>query len=273
MFENSNNSNSTIKQPVDDIFADTDQSPDNKASDSTNQVMTRHVGLGASSGSIAPTTDNNGLSEGEEKGGGKGFTIAVIIMAVVIIGLIGFLVYSKFFSNVNDVTENVEVTSEPTPSETITPTSSDPVVNTSDDKDSDAAFVEVLPSDISDASTTDDVEVDVTNLDSDNDGISDSEESILGTNPLIADTDVDDLSDYQEVMGYKTNPLLVDTDGDKLTDYEEVMIYKTNPLLVDTDGDTYGDGAEASSGYDPLLTGGALLTGDLRTYQPILYRE
>ena len=65
-------------------------------------------------------------------------------------------------------------------------------------------------------------------LDSDNDGLSDSEEATLGTNPL--------------------NP---DSDGDKLFDREEVSVYKTDPLIKDTDGDGYEDGAEVRGGYDP----------------------
>jgi len=67
--------------------------------------------------------------------------------------------------------------------------------------------------------------------DSDGDGLMDSEEALLGTDPLKEDTDDDGLSDYDEVNG---------TFG-----------HITDPLLRDTDGDGYGDGFEVMMGVDP----------------------
>jgi len=72
--------------------------------------------------------------------------------------------------------------------------------------------------------------------DSDNDGLSDKEERLLGTDPYN-----------------------FDTDGDGLTDYAEVRIYKTDPLNPDTDGDGYSDGDEVINGFDPNKGGGARL--------------
>jgi RHS repeat-associated protein len=69
-------------------------------------------------------------------------------------------------------------------------------------------------------------------LDSDGDGLLDSEESQYGTFP--------------------DNP---DSDGDGLLDGLEVNIYGTNPLEVDTDGDGYDDGLEVAWGSDPLDNG------------------
>lgn len=43
-----------------------------------------------------------------------------------------------------------------------------------------------------------------------------------------------------------------DTDGDGLSDYVEQNIYHTNPLKPDSDSDGYNDGAEVSSGHNPL---------------------
>lgn len=69
---------------------------------------------------------------------------------------------------------------------------------------------------------------DACDLDDDNDGLSDSIEASLGTNPLLEDSDGDTLSDYDEVnvdgdptnytMGIDLNPLLADTDADGIND-------------------------------------------------------
>lgn len=56
-----------------------------------------------------------------------------------------------------------------------------------------------------------------TDTDDDNDGLSDSQEMAIGTDPLKADTDGDGLTDKQEVS-LKTNPLSRDTDGDGVPD-------------------------------------------------------
>lgn len=122
--------------------------------------------------------------------------------------------------------------------------------------------------------------------DSDNDGLPDIYEQVLGTDPLKPDTDGDGLTDYQELMltntnplkpdtdgngisdakedsdkdgltnleevRLGTNPLAADTDGDGLKDGDEVHKYKTDPLKADTDGDGINDGDEIKLGLDPL---------------------
>ncbi len=98
-------------------------------------------------------------------------------------------------------------------------------------------------------------------LDSDDDGLFDHEEKIYGTDPLDADTDLDSLSDGDEVLVYGSDPLLADTDGDGLSDDAEVLIYSTDPTLVDTDGDGFSDNDEIFlRGTDPLR---AELLGDV----------
>lgn len=87
--------------------------------------------------------------------------------------------------------------------------------------------------------------------DTDNDGLYDSREEELGTDPRDADTDDDGLDDGREIeLG--TDPLEADTDGDGLTDSEEVN-GDTDPLESDTDGDGLPDGKEVSIGSDPTL--------------------
>lgn len=58
--------------------------------------------------------------------------------------------------------------------------------------------------------------------DQDNDGLPDVVEAKLGTDPKKADSDNDNLSDYQEVMIYSTDPLNPDTDGDGYNDGDEI---------------------------------------------------
>ncbi len=62
-----------------------------------------------------------------------------------------------------------------------------------------------------------------------------------GTDPNVADTDMDGINDYEEIFTYKTNPLNVDTDADSLSDGDEINEYQTDPNSVDTDGDTLPD--------------------------------
>ncbi len=88
--------------------------------------------------------------------------------------------------------------------------------------------------------------------DSDGDGLINSDEITIGTDPLKADTDGDALSDGEEVTVYKTNPLVADTDQDGLSDGDEVLKFKTNPLNPDTDGDALKDGDEIGRRTDPL---------------------
>ncbi len=89
--------------------------------------------------------------------------------------------------------------------------------------------------------------------------------AVIRTNPTVADTDGDGVSDGAEVKRTvggnpaPTNPLLADTDGDGLSDKVETGtgIFNgpndtgTDPLKVDTDGDTFPDLQEVLSGSNP----------------------
>jgi hypothetical protein len=74
-------------------------------------------------------------------------------------------------------------------------------------------------------------------LDSDGDGVADSDEVASGSNPL-------DPTDQKADKG-------LDSDGDGLSDTFERAI-GTDPRKVDTDGDGYGDGIEVHAGSNPL---------------------
>lgn len=84
------------------------------------------------------------------------------------------------------------------------------------------------------------------NNDWDDDGLTNSNEREIGTDPYNPDSDADGLKDGEEVLNYKTNPMNPDTDMDGLKDGEEVITYKTDPLNPDTDGDGLKDGEEVN---------------------------
>lgn len=98
------------------------------------------------------------------------------------------------------------------------------------------------------------------NGDPDSDGLTNSEELGLGTDPNNADTDGDGVKDGDEVhrkvagAAAPTDPLKADTDGDGLNDGAEVTA-GTDPLLADTDGDGFSDAQEVFHGSNPKDAG------------------
>lgn len=84
---------------------------------------------------------------------------------------------------------------------------------------------------------------DVCDTDSDNDGLSDTDEAIQGTDPLDSDTDDDGSSDGDEVNIEGTDPLDRDTDDDSFDDGPDV--FPNDPAEnADSDGDGVGDKAD-----------------------------
>jgi hypothetical protein len=80
--------------------------------------------------------------------------------------------------------------------------------------------------------------------DTDGDGLDDRLEAALRTDPRDADSDDDQLSDYQEYNEIYSDPTNQDTDRDGLDDGLEFHFFKTSPVLSDTDGDQLLDGDE-----------------------------
>jgi len=73
------------------------------------------------------------------------------------------------------------------------------------------------------------------------------------------DSDKDGLPDSMETQ-LGTDPNNVDSDKDGLSDGDEVVIWRTNPLNPDTDGDSYKDGEEVKNGYNPVGPGKLITT-------------
>jgi hypothetical protein len=85
---------------------------------------------------------------------------------------------------------------------------------------------------------------------SDGDGLSDTLEEMVGTDPLNSDTDGDGLTDYQEL----------DWDGDPSA-YDVGL--DTNPLSADSDSDGIIDGIESQAGTNPLDAASSFVWGDI----------
>lgn len=216
------------KKEVDDIFSETDKleaptsgapSPFTPTPAATGaKVEARAVGLAAE------------FSEHEEKKGSK--TVKRLAFVFIVLGLLGAGAYFVF--------NNFLVASEPVVSETtLDQTLSDKNAD-SNEPLTNSVPTTVTPIDssvdeaglIATTSVTELVTATSTAVDSDSDGLLDSEEAQLGVNPLQTDTD-----------------------GDSVNDYDEVKVYQTNPLVADTDGDGYSDGVEINGGYNPNGSG------------------
>lgn len=79
-----------------------------------------------------------------------------------------------------------------------------------------------------------------------------------GSDPFVADTDHDGLSDYDEMYVYNTNPVVADTDGDNDSDSEEIS-NGTNPLDANSSKDTDGDGLNDNFERNNLIPLGCVI--------------
>ena len=107
-------------------------------------------------------------------------------------------------------------------------------------------------------------------VDTDGDGLTDSQEALYGSDPLLADSDSDGLTDAQEKL-LGTRPKNSDTDGDGLSDGVEVKYpstyggfsYYSSPLVSDTNGDGVADGIECVDKIQNQTANCADTDGDL----------
>ncbi len=89
-------------------------------------------------------------------------------------------------------------------------------------------------------------------LDFDADGLSNSEEFAVASDPNDVDTDDDQLGDALEVLSIGSLPNNAHSDTDSLEDGDEVLIWGTDPTLADTDGDGVDDDDELAGFSSPL---------------------
>lgn len=122
-------------------------------------------------------------------------------------------------------------------------------------------------SDYDEISDGNEVKVHLTNplsTDTDGGGSTDGLEIAQGLNPLdpgddqLVDSDLDGLNDTDE-NSRGTDPYNPDSDADGLLDGDEVNVHGTDPLLRDTDGGNTGDGHEIAQGTNPLDPGDDVL--------------
>lgn len=98
---------------------------------------------------------------------------------------------------------------------------------------------------------TSDAETDI-----DEDGLPNSKELQIGSDPRNADSDGDGLDDGHEAEKTKTSPVTIDTDGDGITDYEETEL-GLDPLNTQTDGtpDNERIFTQVIAADDPIFAG------------------
>jgi hypothetical protein len=183
---------------------------------------------------------------------GRGQKKLIIILSVVVLVLIlvagGIFLYRRFMTSPGTPTPSP---SAPTPSAGIPGTGggAQPTPAPAEPGNAEPVVPPTPPTSMPESTSTQAA------TDTDGDGLPDTQEATLGTDPKSADTDGDGLTDGQEVNVVHANPLIADTDGDGLTDGDEANVWHTDPLKADTDGDGFSDGQEVQNGYNPLGAG------------------
>lgn len=158
---------------------------------------------------VTPPSEDIKEKSADTSGVVKKIIIGVVVLALALV--VGYFVYSKFYSQEKDIVSPESEKVETQVEENGQTNKIKPVEETSI----------ITPEQIQ-------TETVITPKDSDKDGLSDEKEEELGTNINS-----------------------IDTDNDGLYDREEVEVYETNPVNPDTDGDGFTDGDEVSQGYDP----------------------
>lgn len=106
---------------------------------------------------------------------------------------------------------------------------------------------------------------DSNNPDTDGDGFTDYQElKVLGTDPLLADSDGNGINDYEDdndadglansyELSNGLDPNNSDSDFDGVSDGDELNVYGSDPLDKDSDSDGVTDGWEIEKGFNPAV--------------------
>ncbi len=158
-------------------------------------------------------------------------TVLAIIVILGILGGGGWWIYNKFIKSGTDTTTNVILPTEEALS------TEEPIVTTEEAQPTVTEPTLPAVTEVSaESGKTQDVGAEV------------KDQQALFGEPI--DKDGDGLDDTKEAE-LATDPNNWDSDGDELSDGDEVLVWKTNPLNPDTDGDKYSDGTEVKGGYNP----------------------
>lgn len=139
-----------------------------------------------------------------QQGGGKGKIVLITLIILLLLGGIGWVAYTKFFT-ATEIGEEVVVPSEEEPT-------TDPVPEPTEEE----------PTTPIDENTADQNLLFGQPIDVDGDGLDDERENTIGTDAKNWDSDGDELSDGDEVIIWKTNPMNPDSDADTFKDGSEV---------------------------------------------------
>ena len=160
---------------------------------------------------------------GEEKGSSlkKIIILIVIILALALFVWAMFLVFKYVSSSLEEKSNEPPIVEETfLPPEIFVDENEPPVINNNLDNIDGANPIIPGIDNLDDQIDVPPVAIQI--MDSDQDGLSDENEYLLGTDINSVDTDIDGLFDREEVEVYKTNPLDADTDGDGFSDGDEV---------------------------------------------------
>ncbi|MDH5426336.1 MAG: hypothetical protein OEY29_15210 [Gammaproteobacteria bacterium] len=106
--------------------------------------------------------------------------------------------------------------------------------------------------------------------DTDGDNLSDFEEFTNNADPRNADTDGDNITDYDEWNVVFSSMTDKDSDNDGLPDLDEYSFYFTSPVNVDTDGDGISDADEIDNNRNPRIADRPKFSIDVQNVNLIL---
>lgn len=197
------NFNQNIPKPVEDILAEVDSTA-KPAVFQPKTTSAQSVDYGAENSTLG----TNGFK--------KFFIPGVVIIGMVFIFAIGYWGIN-FYLNLQTVDKNVNTNAiqQPSPAENNNKEINKEEKIVEEEKIEEKEIVDINEEQNNKASTSTPAEEAISQLvDSDQDGLTDEEEKILGSDPNLIDSDNDGLFDREEVKVYNTDLLSADTDAD-----------------------------------------------------------